>query len=43
MSFYALNFVLVFTIDLNRQYVGMQSIALPIMQQQDIEHIVHAT
>ena len=43
MSFYALNFVLVFTIDLNRRYVGMQPITLPIMKQQDMKHIVHAT
>ena len=38
MSFYAINFVLVFTINLNRWYIGMQTITLPITEQQDIVH-----
>ena len=41
MPFDALNFVLVFTINLNWRYVGMQPVTLPIVKQQDIEHIVH--
>ena len=43
MSFDPFNFVLIFTINLNWRYVGMQPVALPIMEQQDMEHIVHAT
>ena len=43
MSFNPLNFVLMFTIDLNRLYVSMQPITLPIAKQQDMERIVHAT
>ena len=42
MSFYARNFVLIFTIDLDRRYIGMQSIASPVMKQQDMKHIMHA-
>ena len=43
MSFDAHNFVLVFTINLNRRYTGMQPVTLPIMKQRDVKHIVHAT
>ena len=42
MSFYALKLVLVFTIDLNRWYIGMQPVTLPITNYQDMEHIVHS-
>ena len=42
MTFYALNFALIFTIDLNRRYVGMQPINLPVTKQQDMKHNVHA-
>ena len=43
MSFDPFNFVLVFTIDLNWWYVGMQPGTLPITKQRDMEHIVHTT
>ena len=43
MSFDPFNFILVFTIDLNTRYVSMQPVTLPIVKQQDMEHIVHAT
>ena len=43
MPFYILNFILIFTINLNRQYVGMQPVTLPITKQQDMKHIVHTT
>ena len=43
MSFYALNFVLIFTINLNRRYIGMQPVTLPVTKQRDMKHILHAT
>ena len=42
MSFDPFNFLLVFTINLHWQYIGMQPVTLPITKQQDMEHIVYA-
>ena len=43
MFFYALTSVLVYTINLNRRYIAMEPITLPVTKQQDMKHIVHAT